>query len=56
MIKEDEFLSDRPKLVGSVSNLAAQIGTGWEDRDTSAFISYEGFSDAIKVADYDKLG
>jgi len=56
LVQLDLAMSQLPQLVGSVSNLATQVGTGWSNADTTVFLAYNDFKTTWDQSDYSGMG
>ena len=56
LVQLDLALSQIPQLVGTISNLATQVGTGWEAEDTTVFLALNEFKDVWDARDWDGMG
>ena len=56
LVQLDLALSQLPQLVGSISNLATQVGTGWEAEDTTVFLALNEFKNVWEDRDWDGMG
>lgn len=52
LVQLDMFMSNIPQFVGSMGNLATQVGTGFSDSNTPVFISVNSLTKSFTAKDY----
>ena len=52
----DQFCSKISQFSGSISNLATQVVTGWNDEDTPVYLTINNLKTAYDDADWSELG